>query len=373
MRPAIFEQINQSIGRMSKYKPGAGKEEIAEEYGLDEVIKLSSNENPLGCADEVRQALNEEKFHYARYPDGECRVLREKLAEFYDLDFENVIVGNGSDQIIDLAAELVTEPGDEILMGDPTFAKYQLTCHALGVKPVKVELDEDFRHDLKAMQEAITERTRVIFICDPNNPTGTTVSDEELKDFLDEIRDDILVVIDQAYREYVTADDYFGGIDNLEDYPNLLVLGTFSKIYGLAALRVGYGLGSSEVIEHMHRIRNPFNVNAVAQLAAAKALECQDHIEKCREMNAEQRRLFAEKFEEFGLEYVDSQANFMIVDTGLSSKEAFEHFARRGVVVRSVKSFGLDRWIRFTMPPADKSEKVLKAFSELPALVEKGV
>lgn len=361
----IESRISERVMNMKKYEPGSGTEEIKEKYDLDRVIKLSSNENPLGCAGPARECIEGLKFNVARYPDGDCRVLRQELADFYDLEVENIVAGNGSDQIIDLALQLVARPGDEVVMAATTFSQYSLTCQVQDLEEVKVPLDENFRHDLKAMKEAVGPETAAVFICDPNNPTGTTVKASEIRNFLDYVPSDVLVVIDQAYREYVTAPDYFQGQGLLDEYPNMLLLRTFSKIYGLAGLRVGYGLGSPQVMEHMNCIRNPFNVNSLAQAAAAGALNCQDHVERCLEMNSRQRLYFQNQFDKMGIEYIPSQANFILVRTGLRPEEAFEHFASRGVVVRTTESFGLEGWIRFTLPPADWSDFVLEAFGDL--------
>ena len=353
MQSLIAKKIDDSIKQMNKYIPGARKEEIREKYDVEQVIKLSSNENPLSCASPVRNVLEDLTVDPARYPDGSHRKLREALADFYNVEFKQIIAGNGSDEIIDLAVELMAAPGDEVIMAAETFSKYKMACQSRRVKPVEIPLDKNYRHDLEAMARAVNDRTRVIFICDPNNPTGTILKSSQLREFLRKIPRDILVVIDQAYCEYVTAEDYFSDLSALKDHKNLIFTRTFSKIYGLAGLRVGYGLGSREIIEFMQRIRNPFNVNSVALEASLNALRCQEHVRSCKRMNAEQRKFFENKFEEINVEYIPGQANFIMIKCRVPAENAFEHFARRGIIVRTGTSFGFEKWIRFTIPPAD--------------------
>ena len=361
----IDNRINDSIKDMRKYTPGKGEQEILEQYDVDDVVKLSSNENPQGCALAVEKFLQEKNVNYGRYPDGECRDLREELADFYDIDYEQIVVGNGSDEIIDFALNLVVSPGDEVIMADPTFSQYELSAKVKGAKAVQVPLDEEYKHDLDAMLEAVNEKTRIVFICDPNNPTGTIVPAEEMKEFLEQIRDDILVVIDQAYYEFVKSDEYFTALQHIEEHPNLLIMRTFSKIFGLAGLRVGYGIGSPEIIEAMHRIRKPFNVNSIAQSAAIKALNCRRHLYNCRQLNNNQREFFQQNLDDLGIEYIPSQANFILINTELPAQKAFEHFASNGVVVRTAESFGLDKWIRLTLPPNKYTDRVLDALKDL--------
>ncbi len=361
----IDNRISDSIKDMRKYTPGKGEQEISEKFDVDDVVKLSSNENPQGCALAVEKFLQEKNVNYGRYPDGECRELREELADFYNVDYEQIVVGNGSDEIIDFALELVVSPGDEVIMAEPSFSQYELSTLVKGAEPVQVPLDEEYKHDLDAMLEAVSEKTRVVFICDPNNPTGTIVPGAEVKEFLEQLRDDILVVIDQAYYEYVESSDYFRAFEHMEEHPNLLIMRTFSKIFGLAGLRVGYGIGNPEVIEAMHRIRKPFNVNSIAQSAAIKALNCRRHLYKCRQINNNQRNFFEHNLEELGIEYIPSQANFILINTEMPAEEAFKHFASRGIVVRTADSFGLDQWIRLTLPPNKYTDRVLDALKDL--------
>jgi histidinol-phosphate aminotransferase len=240
-------------------------------------------------------------------------------------------------------------PGDEVIQGDPAFIKYELAVKSRGGSSVKVPLNDKHRHDLEAMEAEITDQTKAIMICNPNNPTGTMLKKKEIEDFLERVSDEILIVVDQAYYEYVTADEAFDGVELLEQHSNLMLMRTFSKAYGLAGMRIGYALADPELIDYLNRIRGPFNVNSLAQKAAVTALESESHLEICHNLNQKEKEFLYQKFEELGLQYIKTEANFMMVDTELPATDVFEKLQQRGVIIRPGNQFGMDSWIRVTV------------------------
>lgn len=365
MNISLEKSIDESIKDLSKLQPGNREEAVKKKFGLEKVLTLSTNENPVGCPSPVESFLVEADFNVENYPDSSQYKLSNALADFYDISSEKIIAGNGSAEIIDLSVELMTNPGDDVILSYPTFPKYKLACKARQIEPIEVPLTENYRHDLESMYEEVTEQTKIIFLCDPNNPTGTIINADKLEKFLKKIPEHVLVIVDQAYNEYVKTEKYFDGIEKLDSYPNLFIIRTFSKIYGMAGLRVGYGLGNKTLIEFFQRIRSPFNVNLIAQKAAVKALNCQNHIWHCSNMNHSQRNLFADKFTEMGIEFVNSQANFMLLKTKVSNGKVFKQFASNGLLIRTGITFKNNHWIRFTIPSEKNSKFVLEVFQDM--------
>ena len=345
----IFAGISDGIKEMDCYQAGKSIEEVKEEYELEKIVKLASNENSLGPAIQVIDTIQSEAKNVCLYPDSESKKLKTALGEKYKLEKERIFIGNGSDEILDLLMTLILNPGDEVIQADPAFIKYELAVKSRGGSSVKVPLNEDYQHDLEAMEAEISDKTKAIFICNPNNPTGTTVSKEKIEDFLEKISDEILVIVDQAYQEYITAEEPFDGIELLEKHRNLFLMRTFSKAYGLAGMRVGYALGDPELVDYLNRIRGPFNVNSLAQKAALTALESQSHLETCQNLNKKEKEFIYQQFEELGLEYIESEANFVMVDTEMPAADVFEKLQQRGVIIRPGNQFGMDSWIRVTV------------------------
>lgn len=361
----IIEDISDDIKAMNRYQAGKTIDEVREEYGLEKIVKLASNENPLGPAIQVIDTIQSEAKNISLYPDSESRELKAALAEKYQLNKDQVFIGNGSDEILDLLMTLILNPGDEVIQGDPSFIKYELTVKSRGGSSIKVPLDEKYRHDLEAMKAEITDKTKAIFICNPNNPTGTILPSEEIEQFLEEISDDILVIVDQAYQEYVTAADSFDGVTLLEKYSNLMLLRTFSKAYGLAGMRIGYALGDSSIIDYLNRIRGPFNINRLAQKAAVTALESESHLEICQNLNKKEKKFLYQKLEELGLDYIETESNFMMVNIEMPAEEAFEKLQQQGVIIRSGSQFGMDSWIRVTIGTRADNEFFTRKLKEL--------
>src|SRR5690554_6935597 len=276
------ELIRNEILAIKPYVPGKPVEEVEKELGLTDVIKLASNENPLGPAPLAVKAMQAAAAGMHIYPDGGCVQLREDLSKFLGVSPEQLVIGNGSDEIIKLLAEAFFHPGDEVVIAAPTFGEYAYAARLMGARLVEIKAGQGFEHDLELMAAAVTGKTKAVFVCNPNNPTGGMKTKAEWENFLRRIPDRVLVVVDQAYREYVEDPDYPDGLDYLETGKKLLVLRTFSKIYGLAGLRVGYGVGRPELVAYINRVREPFNVNLMAQIAARAALGDEEFLEKSR-------------------------------------------------------------------------------------------
>ena len=361
----FIEEIPASVKEMNRYTAGKSIEEVKKEYGLDEIVKLASNENPLGPAPEVINTIKNEAKNVFLYPDADSRDLKTALAEKYELSRDKIFIGNGSDEILDLLMTLLLNPGDEVIQGDPAFIKYELAVKSRGGSSIKVPLDQNHRHDLEAMEAEITSKTKAIFICNPNNPTGTMLAESEIKDFLNRVSDDILIILDQAYQEYITETDFFDGVGLLESHPNLVLMRTFSKAYGMAGMRIGYALGSEKLFDYLNRIRGPFNVNRLAQKAAVRALEADDHLRKCQNLNKEEKGFLYQEFEKMGLEYIETQTNFMMVETTLAASKVFKKLQQRGVIIRPGNQFGMDSWIRVTIGTHRQNQIFIKELKKL--------
>lgn len=346
------------------YEPGKPVEEVERELGLTDVLKLASNENPLGPSPAALEALQEQlgSLHY--YPDGNCYHLKKALAIKYGISPKEAIVSNGTDELLALLTLAYINPGDEAVMVHPTFSEYEFALRLMGGIPRRVPLTGDeFKFDFAALAAAVNERTRLIFICSPNNPTGTTVSRGQLEGFLAGLPPGVLVVLDHAYIEYVTDRSHPDGIDYIKEGRPLLVLRTFSKIYGLAGLRIGYALAPAAVIADLNRVREPFNVNTLAQVAAAAALKDSEHLARSLAMVERGRQQLADGFKQMGLTAVPTGANFFFVDTQTDSRELFQALLRRGVIVRSGDIFGYPTHIRVTCGTEEQNERFLKALA----------
>lgn len=357
-------QAKKQLHGLPIYQPGKPIEEVKKEYNLTDVIKLASNENPFGSSKAVREAILEECSNLAIYPDGGAISIRQALAEHYGLSMEQIIMGNGSDEIVQQITRTYLEPGTNSVMASPTFSMYKINVVIEGAEAREVPLIDGV-HDLEAMLAQIDEQTRVVWICNPNNPSGTYVNQKELERFLERVPKDVLVVLDEAYYEYVEAADYPESIPLLAKYPNLIILRTFSKIYGLAALRIGYGLASKAIVNQLNHVREPFNTSRVAQAAAIAALKDQAFVEECKRKNREGLKQYYAAFERLGLFYYPSQTNFVLVDLKMPGNEAFEQLLRQGIIVRSGEALGFPTCIRITVGTAEQNEKVIQALTKL--------
>ena len=329
-------RASQHIQSIKPYRPGKPQEELERELGIRNAIKLASNENPIGPSTKALGVLKKGMPHLHRYPESTGRILREALAHKYKILPEEIILGNGSDEIIDLAARVFLSPGDEALVGDRTFAIYTIAVLANRGAAVPVPL-RDGRYDLEAMAQRLTSRTRLVFICNPNNPTGTMVTHSELERFLAKLPEGVLVVMDEAYGEYATDPHFPDSVALHKAGAPLLVLRTFSKLYGLAGLRIGYGISQADVIGNLHRVRMPFNTNTLAQRAAAAALGDEAHVSRSLKINKAGKAYLSGAFEAMGLRYLPTQASFIYVDVGRDGEAVYRDLLREGVIVRPIE------------------------------------
>jgi len=355
-RPEIFS--------LKPYVPGKPVEEVERELGITGVIKMASNENPLGPSPVAVARVKETLKNLNMYPDGAFFNLRQALAAKFGLDQDCFLVGNGSDELLRLITETFVNPGDEVLYGVPSFSEYEFMTLIMGGKCVEVPL-QDMRYDLAAMKKRVSDRTKIVYICNPNNPTGSIVGRKAVEEFMDGLPEDVLVVFDEAYFEYVTDEDYVSGLEYLAQGRNVVVLRTFSKIYGLAGLRVGYGITSLEIAAAVNRVREPFNVNLLAQVAAVGALEDDEHLRQSQQVNIEGRDYLYGEFERMGLKYVPTQANFIFVDIQQECRPVFQALLREGVIVRTGDIFGYPTHIRVTIGKPDENRRFVTALTKV--------
>lgn len=361
----IIDQVPDYIRSLIPYAPGKPIEEVEREYGIVGSVKLASNENPLGPSPRAIQALQERLHQLHLYPDGDCFYLRQGLAAKLGVSPDQLIFGNGSNELIELAVRTFMRPGDEAVMANQAFVIYRLVVQAAGGSCRIVPL-RNFTHDLEMMAAAITRRTRIVFLANPNNPTGTIYRREEWKKFLGRITPEILLVVDEAYFEYVTDADYPDSLSYSREARALLTLRTFSKLYGLAGLRIGYGIGPKGLIDLMHRVRQPFNVNAAAQWAALAAIGDRDHVKRSLAVNREGMDYLKKEIAKLGLEQVSSQANFILVRVG-DGERVYHELLRRGVIVRPMGAYDFSEHIRVTIGTSEENSRFI---SELRAIIK---
>jgi histidinol-phosphate aminotransferase len=368
----MWKYANPQLRELVAYEPGKPVEDLARELGLPpgEIIKLASNENPLGPSPAARQAMIDtiDRAHF--YPDGGGYYLREAVAEQLGLSMANVILGNGSNEIIEFLGHAYLQPGDEVVVAKHSFAVYRLMAQLFGAKVVDVP-DPDFIADLDGMLAAITPRTKEVFIANPNNPTGTMVFQDDIDRFMERVPEHVMVVFDEAYFEFL--DEPPDVLKYVRAGRNVVVLRTFSKIQGLANLRIGYGLAAAEIIEVLQKARQPFNANGIAQAGALAGLRDQAHMDATRRVTREGRDFFQAEFLEMNLEFVPSHANFVLVRVG-DGKKVFDALLRRGLIVRAMGSYGLPEWIRVSVGTMPQNKAFIAALRELDAegLVDRG-
>jgi len=352
--------VHPDIAALSPYVPGKPIEELQRELGLTRVIKLASNENPLGPSPKALAVINESAATLHRYPDGGAFRLREALADRWKVTSDHIILGNGSDEILGLLARTFLSPGDEAVMADHTFVIYKMEVMAAHGKPVTIPLKQ-WRHDLSAMADAITARTRLLFLCNPNNPTGTMVSAEEVARLLARIPEHVVVVFDEAYYEYVRRSDFPDSMTYVKQGRNAIVLRTFSKIYGLAGLRIGYGVTTPEIANLLNRVRPPFNANSIAQCAALAALSDDEHVANSRAVNQAGMEQVVDGLTALGFTPIPSEANFVYFDVGRDGRQVFDSLLRQGVIVRHIEG----RMIRVTIGQAEDNHIFLGALARV--------
>lgn len=352
------------IEALHAYIPGKPIEQVKRELGLTDVIKLASNENPLGPSAAAVEAMRSSSTSVALYPEGDAPALRAAVAGHLGVPLDHLVFGNGSDEILHLLAMTFLQPGDDVVQGDPSFAMYEIYTQQCNARSIKVPLT-DYTHDLPAMLGHLTPKTRIIFIANPNNPTGTLVKQRQVEAFLDRVPENVIVVFDEAYDEYVDDPEKPKTLPYVLEGRNVVVLRTFSKAYGLAGLRVGYGVARPEIAAVLNKVRSPFNVNLIAQHAAAAAIGDQDHIRKAVALNASGREYLYREFEKMGLSYAPSQANFVLVDVAQDSRKVFADLQAKGVIVRPGAGLGLPNHIRVTTGTQPQNERFIAALAEV--------
>jgi len=353
-------QVHPDIRSLSPYVPGKPIDELQRELGLTRVIKLASNENPLGPSPKALAALSGAQGTLHRYPDGGAYQLRQAIADRWKVAGEQVILGNGSDEILGLLARTFLTPGDEAIMADHTFVIYKMEVTAVHGKPVVVPL-VNWTHDLESMVRAVTPRTRLLFLCNPNNPTGTMVSAEAVDRLMARVPEDVIVVFDEAYVEYVRNPQFPDAMAYVKQGRNAIVLRTFSKIYGLAGLRIGYGIGTTEIIDFLNRVRPPFNANSLAQKAALGALGDDEHVAKSRAVNEGGMEQVEQGLRALGMTPIPSEANFLYFDAKQDGRLVFDALLREGIIVRHIEG----TMIRVTIGQPDENVAFLQALENV--------
>jgi len=353
-----------SIDQITPYKPGKPIEEVKRELGLDSVIKLASNENPMEPSPRVIEAITQAAKCVNRYPDGGCFYLRQALSEYLSVPGENLVFGNGSDELILMALRAFIEPGDEVVVADPTFLIYHIASMIKGANVKTVPL-KGYKYDLDSMLKAVNKKTKIVFIANPDNPTGSYVTHDELDKFKDAIPPDVLVFLDEAYYEFAAGDDYPETLELAQgQQKSFIVARTFSKAFCLAGLRVGYGVTRSDIAEVLNKVREPFNVNSLAQVAAIAALEDKAHLEKSVDLVREEKERFYELFKSLGLEYVPSRTNFILVNTKRDSQKVFDFLMKKGVIIREMSAWGLKGFIRVNIGLREENDEFFRIFKK---------
>jgi len=363
--------IKEQLLDLKPYQPGKPIEEVKREYGLEKIVKLASNENPYGCSEKVKEAVKNSLDSFAIYPDGYATELREKLAKHLGVDGSQLLFGNGSDDVIHIITAALLAPDKNTVMANPSFSQYKHNAIIEGAEVREVELI-DGHHDLDGMLKQIDENTEIVWVCSPNNPSGVYVNSEKLHHFLKEVPKHVLIVMDEAYYEFAANEkDYPNTVALLNDYPNLLVLRTFSKAYGLGGLRVGYAIGNSDFINKIEPVRQPFNSNRVGQIAAAAAIDDQDFIASYVEKNKQGLQQYYSFCEENQLSYYPSFGNFILIDFKQPGDDVFHYLLERGFIVRSGNALGFPTSLRITVGREEQNSELIAILSEMLANQQK--
>ncbi|MNO15944.1 Histidinol-phosphate aminotransferase 2 [compost metagenome] len=357
--------VRGALSNLSPYSPGKPIWELQQELGISNIIKLASNENSLGPSPKALEAIAQSLSDLHRYPDATTTRLREALAAHHQMNPEQFIISNGGDELITLIAEAFLEPEDEVIICSPSFSEYEFSTLLMGATIVHVPLDHSFQFDRDAIINAVTARTRLLCLCSPNNPTGTYLSREDLRYILDTLSKDILVLLDAAYGNFATASDYTDGIEFVRiGYP-LIVLQTFSKLYGLAGLRVGYGVANETLIQLVVKVKEPFNVNALAQIAATAALQDHEHVQMTLRTNGEGKLQLYHAFQNMGLHHVESMGNFILLEIGDKAKAVYESLMARGIIVRYGVIWNLPNHLRISIGTHEEMSQLTQTLAEI--------
>ena len=360
----LFDHLNKGIPDLHPYEPGRSIDEVVAEYKPEKVVKLASNENPLGPSPEAVKALKSHNDDLHLYPDGDSKKLKALIANHELLNPENIIIGNGSNEVLELAARAFLNKDSSALMSKHAFAVYKIVTQSNGSKIIEVPTN-NWKHALNEFPRYLEDSTRVCFIANPNNPTGTYNTHQEFMSLMNSIPASVLVILDLAYFEYVTEKDYIKINELLDKYNNLLITKTFSKIQGLASLRIGYGLASKDLIGVLNKIRQPFNSNAIAQNAACLAILDHEHINKSIELNSQQRSYLMTRLIEMGLECIPSHGNFISFKGDFEADELFINLMKEGVIVRPIALYDMPEFIRVTVGTKEENDYFLLKLGQL--------
>lgn len=360
----IAQRVNPHILELRPYEPGKPIEALERELGISDSIKLASNENPNGPSKKAIEAVREALHGVNRYPDGASFGLRARLADKHDVDSAQLVFGCGADEILELLAKVFLSPGDEVVYAWPSFAMYPIVITGMGATGVPVPLNDRFEHDLCAMSAAVTERCKLVFVCNPNNPTGTSVGAGDFDRFAESLPEDVILAVDEAYFEFARRVDFPDALAWVRRRPGTIVIRTFSKIFGLAGLRVGFGIADPELADYLQRARHPFNVNRLAEVAALAALDDAEHERETLENNATGIEYLTRELAALGLETWPTDANFLLVKAGAG---VYDELLREGVIVRPMQSFGLPEHIRVSVGLPAENEGFVAALRRLGA------
>jgi len=358
-----MKKVLEHIQSVPPYIPGKPIEELQRELGISNVIKLASNENPLGPSPMALEAIERALKRLHRYPDGNGTALRGKLAERWKIDPACLILGNGSDEIIDLCMRVFVGLGEEVLVPHPSFLMYEKSAQSVGGRVTRVPL-KNFGLDLPAMLASVGSETKLIVICQPNNPTGVAISKADFDWFMGELPNDVPVLLDEAYADFIRGSETFSGREYLYDIPQLLTIRTFSKAYGLAGIRIGYGMGNPELMTRLNQIRSPFSVNSLALSAAEAALDDDRHLKRTLELTWEGLDYFYGQMKRLGRPFVSSQTNFLLIDVD-NGEAVYEGLLREGVIVRHMSGYGLPRYIRVNVGVPSENSRFVESLERV--------
>jgi histidinol-phosphate aminotransferase len=361
------EHIKQrkALDSIKPYTPGKPLCEVQKELGVERVIKLASNENPLGPSPKALEVISRNLTGLNRYPDAHANELKKAISSSLELSIEQLIITNGADELITLISETYLEPEDEIIVPSPSFSEYDFGAHLMGAKVVPVPLDHGYLFNNDPILSAVTDHTKLVYICSPNNPTGTYLKKSMLEELLQSLPKHILVVFDSAYSHFATHEDYTNGLEFVRSGYPIIVLQTFSKIYGLAGLRVGFGVAPENIIQSIVHVKEPFNVNSLAQAAATAAITDEEHVERSKRVNTEGREQLYKVLTVLGLQYTESMSNFILVKFGISAKEVYQQLLAHGGIVRYGDTWGLPEHIRISIGTREENNILIEAISSI--------
>ena len=367
MKNSFLENLNQGVLGLKPYEPGLPLEQTQKKLGLEKMIKLASNENPLGpspkALDLLKGQLNSFSSDLNRYPDGNAYDLKEAISKKYSVDMNQITIGNGSNDLIEFVSRCFLGEGKKAIYSQHGFAIYPLAIKSTGAVPIKSKA-KNWGHDLELMKDLVDDKTKLIFIASPNNPTGTAKTLQEIKDFLNNLPEDILVFLDQAYFEYIEGTDFDIPFSLIDDYPNLVISRSFSKAHGLAALRLGFCISNPELSDYLNRVRQPFNANSLALNLGKIALSDQEHIDKSVKINSSGMERVKMAFDSFNYSYIESWGNFISFDAKQDSDNAFQYFLKKGVILRSLKVYEMPQHLRVSIGTEEEMDFFLKVLEE---------